>query len=131
MAKVTIASYSNEAEAELAAGRLACDGVKGEVHRFSRYRAMGAGGYQLKVESADLDAARRILGGIEREIDMDEYVDPDDTSYRRCPKCNSVNVMAGPRPRRLVLASVLLLGVPLLFVARDWSCRKCGHAWRA
>ena len=131
MPKVTIASYSNEAEAELAAGRLASDDIKAEVHRFSRYRAMGAGGYQLKVESADLKVARQILSGIEREIDMDEYVDPDDTSYRRCPKCRSVNVTAGPRPLGVVLASVLLLGTPLLFLPRNWSCRKCGHAWRA
>ena len=130
MAKVTVASYSNEAEAELAVGRLGCDGIEAEVHRFSRYRAMGAGGYQLKVESADLEAARRILSSIEREIDMDEYVDPGDTSYRRCPKCNSVNVTAGARPLGIVLASALLLGAPLFFVPRDWSCRKCGHAWR-
>ena len=131
MPRVTVASYSNEAEAELAAGRLACDGIEAEVHRFSRYRAMGAGGYQLRVESADLDSARRVLAGIDREIDMDEYVDPEDTSYRRCPKCNSVNVTAGPQPLAIVLASVLLLGVPLLFVPRGWSCRKCGHSWRA
>ncbi|MCX5768724.1 MAG: hypothetical protein NTZ09_00415 [Candidatus Hydrogenedentes bacterium] len=131
MPKVTIASYSNEAEAELAAGRLACDDIKAEVHRFSRYRAMGAGGYQLRVEGADLAAARRILAGIDGEIDMDEYVDADDASYRRCPKCNSVNVTAGPRPLAMVLASVLLLGLPLLFVPRNWSCRKCGQAWRA
>jgi len=130
MAKVTVASYSNEAEAELAAGRLGCDGIEAEVHRFSRYRAMGAGGYQLRVESADLDSARRVLGSIDREIDMDEYVDADDTSYRRCPKCNSVNVTAGARPLGVLLASMLLLGVPLLFLRRDWSCRKCGHAWR-
>lgn len=130
MSKVTVASYSNEAEAELAVGRLACDDIKAEVHRFSRYRAMGAGGYLLKVESADLGKARRILGAIDRQIDMDEYVDPGDTSYRRCPKCKSANVTAGPRPLAVVLASALLLGVPLLFVPRDWSCRKCGHGWR-
>lgn len=130
MSKVTVASYSNEAEAELAAGRLACDGINAEVHRFSRYRSIAGGGYQLKVDSAELVPARRILGRIDREIDMDEYVEADDASYRRCPKCNSVNVTAGPRRLGLVLASLLLLGVPLLFVPRDWSCRKCGHSWR-
>ncbi len=130
MPKATIASYSNEAEAELAAGRLACDDIQAEVRRFSRYRSIAGGGYQLRVETADLARARQILGSINKEIDMDEYVDPDDLSYRRCPQCNSVNVTAAPRPLGVVLASLLLLGVPLLFVPRDWSCRKCGHTWR-
>jgi len=30
----------------------------------------------------------------------------------------------------VVLASVLLLGAPLLFMRRDYTCRKCGHGWR-
>ena len=42
MPKATVCSYSNEAAAELAAGRLACDGIQAEVRRFSRYRAMGS-----------------------------------------------------------------------------------------
>ncbi len=130
MPKVTVASFSNEAEAELAAGRLACDDIKAEVRRFSRYRAMTSGGYQLRVESADLRKARQILGDIEKEIDMDEYVDADDTSYTRCPKCNSVNVTAGPRPLATVLGSLLLVGLALLFTPRNWSCRRCGHTWR-
>jgi hypothetical protein len=40
-------------------------------------------------------------------------------------------VTAGPRPLGAVLASLLLLGVPLLFMHRGYTCRKCDHAWRA
>lgn len=130
MPKVIVASFSSETDACLALGRLQVDSIQGDVNRFSRYRAMGAGGYQLKVESADLAAARRILGSVEREIDMDEYVDADDTSYTRCPQCRSVNVTAAPRAVKVVVASLLLLGLPLLFIPRDYSCRKCGHTWR-
>jgi len=92
---------------------------------------MSGGGYLLKVAACDAREARAILGELDTEVDMDEYVDSDDASYRRCPACNSVNVKAYPLQRNRALLSVLTLGLALAFLKRDWRCTKCGHEWRA
>lgn len=126
---VTLRSFSSEMEACLAQSKLASEGIAATVHRFSRYRAMAKGGWLLKVDAQSLGRARGILRHLDREIDMDEYVDVDDDSYRRCPVCHSVNVVVKPLERCMAIWAALSLGVLLLFLERDWSCRKCGHAW--
>ena len=126
----TVKSFKSELEAHLARTKLRDVGIEGSVNRFSRYRAMAAGGYQLKVHAKDLARARAILGKLDTEVDMDEYVSSDDASYARCPNCESVNVVADPFPRSVFWPSLLLLGIPLLLMKRDWRCRKCGHGWR-
>ena len=126
----TVKSFRSEIEAHLARTKLQTAGIDASVHRFSRYRALTSGGYVLKVSSRDLGRARAILEKIEGDVDMDEYVSSDDETYRRCPSCDSVSVKAAPLPAALLVVVVLGLGVPLLFIKRDWSCRKCGHSWR-
>lgn len=84
----------------------------------------------MKVAACDAREARAILGEPDTEVDMDEYVDSDDASYRRCPACNSVNVKAHPLPHNRALLSVFTLGLALAFLKRDWHCTKCGHEWR-
>ena len=128
--RITVKSFSSEAEAHLLRGRLGVEGISATVNRFSRYRAMASGGYQVKVFARDLERARAIVRKTERAIDMDEYVDAADDSYPRCPACRSVNVAVKPLPGRVLLACALLLGLPLLLVTRDWRCYKCGHRWQ-
>lgn len=126
----TLKSFPNEMQAYLLKGRLELEGIPATVHRFSRYRAMAGGGYLLKVRNSDFEKAQSILTALDTEIDMDEYVDSDDDTVRRCPQCNSVNVKLRPLPRKQAVFSLLSLGVLLLFLRRDWDCRKCGHHWR-
>ena len=127
----TVMSFKSEMEAHLAQSKLSSSGIKSTVHRFSRYRALASGGYQLKVSTRDFAQARTILNKVaDAEVDMDEYVSDDDESYTRCPVCRSVNVQAEPLSTQVFLLCVVLLGLPFLFIARDWSCRKCGHRWR-
>ena len=73
----------------------------------------------------------REQAGTDRRLtpDMDEYVDADDDSHRRCPSCRSVNLKVAPLPSSTLWFSVALLGLPLLFIKRDWTCAKCGHEW--
>ena len=125
----TVQSFKSEAEAHLARSKLASMTIQASVHKFSRYRAMAAGGYVLKVAPRDASRARAILKKIDTEIDMDEYVDADDDSHRRCPSCRSVNLKVAPLPSSTLWFSVALLGLPLLFIKRDWTCAKCGHEW--
>jgi len=127
----TVMSFKSEMEAELARSKLASVGIESGVHRFSRYRALASGGYQLKVAVADLARAHAVLNKVvQTAIDMDEYASSDDDTYARCPTCRSVNVEARPLSTPVCLLSIILLGIPFLFISRDWSCRKCGYSWR-
>lgn len=121
----TLQSYSSEAEAQLVRGMLAGNGIAATVGRYSRYRAMAAGGWLLRVPPGDYARAQAILEKTSSGPDMDEYVDPDDLSYRRCPKCTSVNVTAAEEPFLKALAGAFRL------ISRNWHCGKCGHTWVA
>ena len=125
-----VKTFKNGLQAHLARTKLKQEGIAATVHRHSRYRAMSGSGYLLKAASCDAGKAREILSAVETEVDMDEYVDRDDTSHRRCPECNSVNVMAGPLSGRRSILTFLTAGLFLLFLKRDWTCKKCGHQWR-
>jgi hypothetical protein len=127
---ITLKSFSSEAEARLAQGLLTSRGIESGVHRFSRYRAMASGGWQLKVAEFDQKRAAAVLNEAAGPVDMDEYVDPDDSSYRRCEKCGSVMITAAPLPNRLKLLAAIGLGIPLFFIPRNWTCSKCRHTWR-
>lgn len=127
---VTIRSFGSEAEASLAAGRLAQKGIKATFGRISRYKAMAGGGYSLRVPAHQAEKATRILNKLSGDIDMDEYVDADDTSYRRCPACQSVNLAVGPLTSGERTAAILSAGIALAFIKRDRTCKKCGHTWR-
>jgi len=125
----TVKSFKGEMEAHLARSKLESVGISATVNRFSRYRAMAGGGYILKVHPKDLKRARAVLGKIDREIDMDEYVSSDDGTYRRCPKCDSVNIEVKRLAGEKLCMAIFLIGIPLLFMKREYTCRKCGHGW--
>ncbi|MBI2424215.1 MAG: hypothetical protein HYV27_15395 [Candidatus Hydrogenedentes bacterium] len=125
-----VGAFSNEMEAKLVQGMLKEQGIPSTVHRFSRYRAMGGGGYTLKTAPEFKKRAEQFIqskkGG---PVDMDEYVDADDRSYRRCPQCNSVNVSADAYTGRQWVLGACTLGIGLAFVKRNWRCAKCKESW--
>ena len=125
----TVASFSNELEAHLARSMLEAAGIAATVHRYSRYRAIAGGGYLLKTTLSDVERARALLARLDAEVDMDEYVDRDDATCCRCPKCNSVNVQARPLTAKQTVLCALTVGVFLLLLKREWRCKKCGHQW--
>ena len=127
----TIRSFATEMEACLARAKLEQDGIAASVHFFSRYRAMAGAGYVLKVAVRDAARAKQVLDALDRDVDMDEYVDGDDDSLRRCARCHSVNVLPLPLGRKGLVAAILTCGAALLVLKRAWRCRKCGHEWRA
>jgi predicted Zn-ribbon and HTH transcriptional regulator len=123
--------FPNSAAAYLVKGRLAQDGIEATVRRGSRYQAMGGSGYVVSVHPDQLARAREILDSTNPEVDLDEYVDKNNTSFRRCPQCRSVMVqrqaVTGTR-QFLVYAT---LGLGLLLVVKPFRCKKCGHRWEA
>lgn len=128
--RVALQRYPESASACLAKGKLESEGITSTVHRVSRYAGMGGSGYVLKVGPDDVARARELLDATTAEVDMDEYVDAEDTSYRRCPRCQSVMVareaMRGAQ-RFLMLST---LGVAWFFLVKSFTCRKCGAHWQ-
>ena len=123
--------YPNSANAYLVKGRLAQDGIESWVRRGSRYQAMGGSGYVVSVRPEHLERARKIIDSTNAKVDLDEYVDPNNTAFRRCPQCRSVMVQRQPLKgarRTLVFAT---LGLGLLLVNKPFRCDKCGHRWDA
>jgi predicted Zn-ribbon and HTH transcriptional regulator len=123
--------FPNSAAAYLVKGRLAQEGIEATVRRGSRYQAMGGSGYVVSVPSEQLARAREILDSTNPEVDLDEYVDKNNTSFRRCPQCRSVMIhreaLAGGK--RIFVYGTLGLGLPL--VVKPFRCKKCGHHWNA
>lgn len=123
--------YPNSATAYLVKGRLAQDGIESSVRRGSRYQAMGGSGYVVSVFPEQLERARKIIDSTNAKVDLDEYVDPNNTAFRRCPQCRSVMVQRQPLTgarRALVYAT---LGLGLLLVIKSYRCNKCGHCWES
>lgn len=79
------------------------------------------GGIRIMVPENDVAAAREILGDLSNRIET-----PD---AERCPNCNSDDVF---RPSSWIagLATVALLGAPLLLKSRRRHCRTCHRNWR-
>ena len=127
--KVELKRYPENASASLVRGMLAQAGIDSTVHRVSRYAGMGGAGYVLKVEAADLTRAQTLLRESDTAVDMDEYVDADDTSYRRCPQCNSVmvhrDIFSGPKR----LLCIVTLGVAFPVLEKSFRCTKCNATW--
>ncbi len=132
MAKLTeLQRYPNSATAYLVKGRLSQDGIESWVRRGSRYQAMGGSGYVVSVLPEHLERARKIIDSTNAEVDLDEYVDKNNTAFRRCPQCRSVMLQRQPlgRPRQLMVYATL--GLALLVIVKPFRCKKCGHCWNA
>jgi hypothetical protein len=85
---------------------------------------------RVEVLSDDLERARAILeeARVAREKNAQEepYLDED----WRCSKCRSKNVSHVPLSPPMVVLTLLLLGLPLLFITRYRICHDCGHTWQ-
>lgn len=123
--------FPNSAAAYLVKGRLAQDGIEATVRRGSRYQAMGGSGYVVSVHPDQLGRAREILDSTNPEVDLDEYVDKNNTSFRRCPQCRSVMIQRQALTGAKQLLVYATLGLGLLFVVKPFRCKKCGHCWEA
>ncbi|HEV8606902.1 MAG TPA: hypothetical protein VGQ99_16280 [Tepidisphaeraceae bacterium] len=47
----------------------------------------------------------------------------------RCSHCRKTNIGYVPLVPHLLYLSLLLLGLPLLFISRRKRCNDCGHTW--
>jgi hypothetical protein len=131
---VTVATFRDLAEAEMARVTLDAEGIRcyladAEVIRLDWTLSMALGGIKLRVPAAERE---RALGRLHRTSTAQVLRLVDDRGEdggTRCPACSAPAVRVVDRGRRFSLAAVLL-GLPVLFRLRASRCSACGHRWR-
>lgn len=79
------------------------------------------GGIRVQVNESDYERAREILAG---------QVPPASAGMFACPACGSDAVRYEEFSLRAACLALLLLGLPLLWRKRQFTCRACGHQWK-
>ncbi len=131
---VTIATYSHPTEAHILKTKLESEGIWSYVAdeaivTMNWLYSNAVGGVKLKVREPDVDRALEILG-IALE-DGEHFEDElDDQELLSCPNCGSHYIRYEKYATRVIFASWLLLGFPLVFLKRKWKCEECGHVWK-
>ena len=133
---VTLASFSTPMEAGLARSRLAAEGIDAFLDNENLVAAnwllSGAtGGVKLQVRASQIAHAQEVL---QKRHELAEEDRDEDDGYTdepwRCPSCHHRSLDLVPFSPGAIVFSLLLLGLPLLFIDRTKVCRECGHQWR-
>jgi len=134
MALVTLRSYRDPIDAELARSQLESAGIPALIldqHLVSIQwlYSNAIGGVKLEVDESDFDAALELLQE-EHSADLAEIPEsqspPADGDL--CPVCNSSMVRAS-RVHRTAAALSLATSLPLIAWRRRWVCTSCNHSW--
>ncbi|MBN2497768.1 MAG: DUF2007 domain-containing protein [Deltaproteobacteria bacterium] len=140
---VTVATFADNVQAGLMRERLESEGIAAFIPDEHAAQLTGIpnafGGIRLQVFEPDEREAERIIGAesdplAEQAIELENQLDPDQrTAWAGddpiCPACKSDLVFTADYRIGQLLVSMLLLGLPLLFIRRDLECRSCGHRW--
>jgi hypothetical protein len=121
-------------EAQLVAAKLHSEGIPtnlADQNMAQLYSAVIGMDVRVEVLAHDLDHARAVLEEVRAtriKVAQDEpYLEED----WRCSKCRSRLVSFVPLSPGMLILTVLLLGVPLLFITGRKRCANCGHTWQA
>jgi hypothetical protein len=132
---VTIAKFSNLAEAKLAEGKLTSAGIAAFVcdenmHAINWHMGMAFGGIRLQVPDSQLVRALEILDDFSTEEDEDDG-EMDDVAC--CPECESLEIreVTSANPRQITLWSTAIPFPDLTppQQRRRWKCLGCGYQW--
>lgn len=122
---VTIATFSLPTEAHLARLRLeaadiTCLLLDEHMVSVNWLLSPAVGGIKLQVPEDQAEAARHALGG-----DVIEWDEAEAEAMAVCPYCREGEFAMAPVPKWVLAVSILLLGIPLLFLPRVWRCTAC------
>lgn len=130
---VTLATYMNLAEADLARGKLQSEGIEcwladDNMVRMSWLYGNLLNGVKLQVKQEDAEHAWEVLSEpIPPELQDDQtgkiYEQP------KCPKCGSLDISYENRNRWMSLAVVWATALPIPFFGTRWRCDNCGAQW--
>ncbi|WP_159397836.1 DUF2007 domain-containing protein [Sorangium cellulosum] len=133
---ITVATYSEAMEAQMGRSALIAHGIRAfiadeHVSTLTPHYIGRALGIRLQVPHSDLERATEILKSphSDEDHDNDEEDDAAELDGPKCPTCAARYAYREWSPGQ-VLAIVVLLGLPLLVLKKQWHCRKCDTYWR-
>ena len=124
----TIASFTKPEEAHLLRMRLEAVGIEACVQdeniiQMDLLYSNALGGVRVQVADEDYEAVKEFLA-----LDSGQDAAPPDEP--RCPKCGSTSIDRERFSRRIAFLSLLVIGIPLLFIRRRLRCSACLHTWK-
>jgi hypothetical protein len=130
---VTVRTYLDPVEAEIAGSLLRTAGIEAFVHESGAFNPLLSAtlGTELRVSDYDLERAREILAAAAEPAPRDEVYE-DEPGAVRCPRCELTlcfHERARIRTKAPVPAAAWLSIPTLLFGPKRWRCHKCGHVW--
>lgn len=140
---ITIAAFNDVTEAHILKGRLEAEGILcflGDEHIVGAqpFYSVAVGGVKLKVTEKDEEEARAILANIQGGTSEFIYNDElelappmqEHAATLTCPKCGSDHIGEEKYNKTVFSLSYLLLGFPVPFRSRKYTCYNCGHYWK-
>lgn len=129
---ITVATYSEPVEAQLARTKLESEGITCVVSDEYLVRANwllsnAVGGVKLRVPSWDEAHARDLLRSRPRLVADGADPGGDDII---CPSCRSDDVYFSRFSRRVAGVSWLAFGFIVPWLDRRWLCKQCGYKWK-
>ena len=130
---VTVATYMNLAEADLARGKLQAEGIEAwlsddNMLRMDWFYGNFLNGVKLQVKQEDAERAWEVLAeGIPPELQDEQaggvFEQP------KCPKCGSLDVSRVTFNRKMSY-TLMYFGLPYpVPTTEHWLCEECGVAW--
>lgn len=131
---VTIATFRDVHQAELAHGKLAAAGITSflaneNIVRLNWFWSTAVGGVKLQVSEDDVQTATGLLHmpvppGFEPDEVGEKYESP------RCPECGSQDISYRAPQRWMSLVLLWFTGLPVYIPAgSQWRCEECGAQW--
>lgn len=125
-------------EAHLAKGFLEAEGfevmIKDELTaQVNNFYSTAIGGVKLLVPEADAKRAYDTLkeAGYIKEKENEKILETfSGECARKCPYCQSEEIIKKKAPGYVVLFSILLLGLPLPFLKKNYFCFDCRKEWK-
>lgn len=123
----TIATFSQPEQAHLLRGRLEASGIPAYLRdehtiQLDWLYSDALGGVRVVISEHHLQDALALL-----ELPPEESFE---SSMGPCPQCNSKNVVAFETPKRLFLATLLIIKLPIFYTSAQCKCQDCGSTWR-
>lgn len=129
---VTVSRYRDLSEAIVARSMLESTGIPVYLRDENLVRldwqvSNFIGGIRLQVDASNEHQARELLAQPLQETIP--YKGDDDFVQPHCPSCSSINITFEGASRKVALASLFTLAVPLPQGRETWTCGDCGARW--
>ena len=121
-------------EAQLVAAKLHSEGIPtnlADQNMAQMYSALIGFDVRVEVLAHDLEHARGVLEEVRATRMKGAAEEPYLEEDWRCSRCRSRVVNYVPLTAPMLILTLMLLGLPLMFIKRTKCCTNCGHTWPA